>query len=188
MAKSFLICVLSILTFSLYCSCTKEDEKNQIAQQEKSIDNFIAKDTTDAKSINRDTIITISNKRESSRIVWNPRFGGDSITVGDTVVFAYVARLFSSGKGAIFATNLPQLVDSGAWPVSIYPDDYGRNVVGTGYYVSGLDAGLIGMHSGEYAYIIFTSQYGYGNKELSVIPKMSPLMFEVEIEQIVKKK
>ena len=187
MSKLFPICFLSILSLSLYICCTKEDEKNQIAQQEKNIDSFIIRDTSDALRINKDTIISISYKRECSRIVWNPGIG-DSISVGDTVVFAYIARLFSSGKGAIFATNLPQLVDAGAWPVSIYPNDYGRNAVGTGYYLPGLDAGLIGMHSGEYAYIMFTSRYGYGNKELSVIPKMSPLMFEVEIEQIVKKK
>jgi hypothetical protein len=186
-SKKVLFLPLAICMLPLFCFCTKEDEKNLLAQQEKSIDTFISRDTTDAYRKNKDTLIIVTNKRETNRIVWNPK-AGDTLAVGDEVTFAYIARIFNSGKGAIFSTNLPQLVDEGYWSISIYPDDYGRNVVGVGYYISGLDAGLIGMRAGEYAYIIFTSQYGYGNKELSMIPKMTPLMFEVEIESIIKKK
>ena len=187
MIKSLSICLLTLLALPLCYSCVKEDEKNLLAQQAKSIDDFVQRDTGDAFRLNRDTVISITNKRESIRIVWNPGTG-DTIVAGDTVSFAYIARLFSSGKGAIFATNLSALAGTGTWPISIYPDDYGKNRVGAGYYLPGLDAGLTGMRVGEYAYIMFTSQYGYGNRELSVIPKMSPLMFEVEIEDIIKKK
>ena len=187
MKKAFKICILSFFSFSVCSFCTKEDEKNQLAQQAKSINDFIIRDTSDAKKINRDTVITVTNKRETNRIVWNPCLG-DTIAPGDTVTFAYIARIFSSGKGAMFATNLSELVDTGVWSISVYPDDYGKNAAGIGNYVRGLDAGLVGMCAGEYAYIIFTSQYGYGNKELSIIPRMSPLMFEVEIEHIIKKK
>jgi FKBP-type peptidyl-prolyl cis-trans isomerase len=169
MSKPFSILFLSLLSLSFCCFCTKEDEKNQLAQQAKSIDDFIKRDTADARSKNKDTIITVTNKRATNRIVWNPGMG-DTIAAGDTVAFAYIARIFSSGKGAIFSA------------------DYSKNAAGTGNYILGLDAGLVGMRTGEYAYIMFTSQYGYGNKEFSVIPKMSPLMFEVEIEYIIKKK
>ena len=187
MNKTFKIFLLAFYSFYLCCFCTKEDEKNQLAQQAKSIDDFITRDTSEAKKINRDTNIVVTNKRETNRIVWNPCMG-DTIAPGDTVTFAYIARFFSSGKGAIFATNLSELVDKGVWPISVYPDDFGKNAAGAGNYIRGLDAGLLGMRTGEYAYIIFTSQYGYGNKELSIIPKMSPLMFEVEIEYITKMK
>ena len=187
MQKTLLIPIILLLSLSLCCFCTKEDEKNQLAQQEKRIDEFIKSDTADAYRKNRDTVIVVTNKRETNRIVWNPQSGNDTLAPGDIAVFAYIGYIFQSGRGTIFATNVPEIVEEGLWPLSALPDDYGKNTVGTGYYIRGLDAGLTGMRVGEYAYIIFTSQYGYGNKEISTIPKMSPLMFEVEIIDIVRK-
>jgi FKBP-type peptidyl-prolyl cis-trans isomerase len=169
-SNTFPIFFLTFFALTIFCFCTKEDEKNQLAQQAKEIDQFVKSDTAAAFKKNRDTIITVTNKKETNRIVWNPCEGSDALTVGDTVTFACTGYLFRSGKGDVFVNG------------------YSRNVVGAGYFLPGLDAGLLGMRAGEHAYIIFTSLYGYGNKELSTIPKMSPLMFEVHIESIVKKK
>ena len=187
MSNSFPFWCFTLLLFSFCAFCTKEDEKNHLATQEKNIDAFITKDTADAYRMNRDTVIVVTNKREANRIVWNPGTGNDTIARGDTVLFSYIGYIFSTGRGAIIATNKPELVGSASWPLSIFPGDFGRNAVGTGYYVPGLDAGLTGMRTGEFAYILFTSQYGYGNKEVSTIPKMSSLMFEVTIINVVKK-
>ena len=167
--RTFFTCLLALCSVSVCCFCTKEDEKNQLATQSKNIDDFIKQDATRVYSINGDTIITIVHKKETNRIVWNPRTG-DTLMRGDTVQFTYTGSIFRMGRGQIFAESSD------------------RNVVGVGHYLPGLDAGLIGMRAGEYAYIMFTSEYGYGNKEFSVIPKMSPLMFEVEVLNIVKKK
>ena len=175
------------LALTLFCFCTKEDEKNQLAQQEKNIDSFITSETNKAVIVNKDTIVMVTNQRETNRIVWNPQ-EGYAIAKGDTAVFAYVGSIFSSGRGAVFATNLVDSEAKKAWPLSIDPPDFCRNAVGVGHYIPGLDAGLLGMRAGEYAYIIFTSQYGFGNKGFSSIPKMSPLMFEVEILEIIPNK
>lgn len=188
MKKTPATLITLLFLLSLCHFCTKEDEKNQLAQQEKSIDAFITRDTSAAYGKNRDTVIVVTNKRETNRIVWNPGMGNDTIARGDTAVFAYIGYVFNSGRGSVFATNVSEIIDSGSWSLSTYPGDFGRNAVGVGYYISGLDAGLMGMRVGEYAYILFTSQYGYGNKELSTIPKMSSLMFEVEVISIVRKK
>ena len=187
MRRSLFIFFSLLFSISFFSFCTKEDEKNQLAQQEKSIDDFIRRDTAEAYRKNPDTLIRVTNKRETNRVVWNPGSSVDTVARGDTVVFAYIGYLFKSGMGTVFATNVSQIVEEGKWPLSIYPDDFGKNAVGVGYYIPGLDAGLLGMRAGEYAYIVFTSQYGYGNKELSTIPKMSPLIFEVEILNIIRK-
>ena len=176
--KTALTLVVTLFSLSFCCFCTKEDEKNQLTRQEKDIDDFIKRDTASARGKNKDTIIVVTNKIETNRIVWNPGLG-DTLAPGDTVSFAYNAYLFRSGKGPLYASNLP---------LSGQPEDFGKNVVGKGYFIKGLDAGLVGMPTGEYAYIIFTSKYGYGNKELSTIPSMSPLFFEVEVTNIIKKK
>ena len=175
------------LALTLFCFCTKEDEKNQLAQQGKNIDSFITSETNKAVNINKDTVFVVIHKKETNRIVWNPQ-DGYAIAKGDTVVFAYIGSVFSSGRGTVFTTNLTGSEVSKAWILSIDTPDFGKNAVGVGYYVSGLDAGLLGMRVGEYAYIVFTSEYGFGNKEFSIIPKMSPLMFEVEILEIIPNK
>ena len=187
MKKVIPFAFIFFLVLSMSSFCTKEDEKNLLAQQEQSIDAFISRDTSNAYNKNRDSVIVVTNKREANRIVWNPGKGNDTLAPGDTAVFAYIGYLFNAGKGGVFATNIKEIIDDGSWPLSTYPGDFGRNAIGSGYYLPGLDAGLIGMRVGEYAYILFTSKYGYGNKEVSVIPKMSPLFFEVEIINIIRK-
>ncbi|MDR2584882.1 MAG: FKBP-type peptidyl-prolyl cis-trans isomerase [Prevotellaceae bacterium] len=180
--KTFIFCCLSLFIFSICSFCAKEDEKNQLTRQEKDIDEFIKRDTAQARRANKDTLIKVINRPQANVIVWNPlsddtvendkdQTVDQSVESGDTVAFYYRGQVFSSSKSG-----------------NLFADDFSRNVVGRGYYIQGLDAGLIGLHKGEHAYIIFTSKYGYGNRELSLIPKMSPLMFEVLITDVVKKK
>ena len=55
------------------------------------------------------------------------------------------------------------------------------------YYAGHVDYGFMGMSAGEHAYLIFNAEYGYGNTTVGQVPLMSPLLFEIWIERIVKK-
>lgn len=164
--------------FMWVCFCTKQDLEMQLTKQEKDIDAFINK-------LTRDTVIY---RMAASRVVLQSG-AGDTLAAGDSVRFYYAAYIFSSSgtSGTLFAAHPPDTLEL-KWPLSEWPDDYGSNTVGTGYYFSGLDAGLIGMQAKEHAYILCTSKYGFGNSQMGVIPKMSPLLFELWIDRIVKKK
>ena len=161
----------------LGCFCTKQDLETQLTRQEKDIDTFIGKLTKD----------TVIYRSAASRVVLKQGIG-DTLASGDSVYFYYAAYIFSSAgtNGSLFAAHPPDSVDI-KWLLSEWPDDYGSNTVGTGYYFSGLDAGLTGMRTQEHAYILCTSKYGFGNSQMGIIPKMSPLLFELWIDRIVKK-
>ena len=52
--------------------------------------------------------------------------------------------------------------------------------------VSGLVNGLVGAKKGEKCDIVFSAKYGFNNTVVYNVPKLSPLIFEVWIEDIVK--
>ena len=177
--------LLACLLLALFAACTKQDRENQLAQQEKNIDSFIQ------GLLKSDTTTRAVYRPKSNRVILH---AGDTLTgvilaPGDTAVFDYAGYVFSggNGKGMVFATNLTDPIESGDWPLSALPPNYGRNVVGEGYYIPGLDDGLVGMYLGEHAYIVFSAQHGFGNTEMGIIPKMSPLLFEVQVIDIIKK-
>ena len=169
---------LWLLPFLIFaCFCTRQDQENQLTKQEKDIDTFV-------KLQDKDTVIYRS---AASRVVLQ-RGAGDTLAAGDSVYFYYAAYIFSpSGtKGTLFAAHPPDTITL-PWIPSGWPDNYGNNTVGSGYYFPGLDVGLTGMQAKEHAYLLCTSRYGFGKGQMGIIPKMSPLLFEVWIDRIVKK-
>jgi FKBP-type peptidyl-prolyl cis-trans isomerase (trigger factor) len=172
--------LLACLLLVFFVACTKQDRDSQLAQQEKNIDGFIQ------GLIKGDTVAVY--RPNSNRVILHHGLG-DTLAPGDTAAFAYIGYVFSggSGKGLLFATNLIEAAEDAGWALSAWPPDYGRNAVGMGYYIPGLDAGLVGMRLGEHAYIVFSAQHGFGNTEMGIVPKMSPLLFEVEVTEIIKK-
>jgi FKBP-type peptidyl-prolyl cis-trans isomerase len=51
---------------------------------------------------------------------------------------------------------------------------------------SGLANGLAGVKAGEKCDIVFSAKYGFGNTVVYNVPKLTPLIFEVWVEGIVK--
>ena len=195
-SAALLLCLL----LALVAACTKQDQESQLAQQEKNIDSFIS------GLINKNAATVVAYTPKSARIILDHGIGdtlapkdplapdepvvpGITVAPGDTVAFDYVGYVFSggTGKGLPFATNVAEIVESGEWALSALPPDFGRNVAGRGYFIPGLDSGLLGMYLGEHAYIVFSARHGFGNTEMGVIPKMSPLLFEIYVKEIIKK-
>ena len=52
--------------------------------------------------------------------------------------------------------------------------------------VTGLANGLVGAREGEMCEVVFSAKYGYDNDIVYDVPKMSPLIFQVWVEGIVK--
>ena len=58
--------------------------------------------------------------------------------------------------------------------------------MGKGKLLKGLDSGLIGVQAGETCVILFSAKYGYYDETVGVVPAMSPLLFTVTVNDIVK--
>lgn len=168
-----LLFVFLILPFS----CTKQDREILIAQQIKDIDSY----SKSAESTGKRLIVN----NGSSRIVITEG-AGDSLMVGDSVFFNFAGYIFQSGLGTMFDTNVDSI--SHILGINIYNRgfDFGKSIVGRGLMISGLDWGLMGAKAGEKANIVFPTNLGFGNNNVGVVPKMSPLIYEVWIKEIKK--
>ena len=159
--------------FVLAVACTKEDRKNQLVTQEESIDKYISslKD------------VRIARNGGSNRLVFIEGTGADSLAAGDSVKFYYAGYLFSSGKGKLFATNDTTVALANNF---LLEEDMKECLLSPKDMVTGLANGLVGARAGEMCEVVFSAKYGYDNDIVYNVPKMSPLIFEVWIEGIVK--
>ncbi len=111
---------------------------------------------------------------------------GDTLASGDSLILEYAAYIFSSGKGSVFATNIPEIAVLAGIDISNSGmENYGIQL-GKTSLLRGVELGLRGVRKGEHSYIVFSSRFGYGNKIVGIVPKYSPLIFEVWIKDVKK--
>lgn len=165
--------IFVLLSVILLAACTKEDRENTIVNQEESIDRYIS-------SLEG---VRIARNGGSNRIVYTEGTGADSLAVGDSIKFHYAGYIFSGGKGTLFATNNAEIAAGHDFPLS---GGLEKRVLGGSSMVSGLANGLVGAKKGEKCDIVFSAKYGFNNTVVYNVPKLSPLIFEVWIEDIVK--
>ncbi len=169
------------IIISFFGACTSENEKETLLSQEVAIDNYINAQLTAADSVKALEVVA---NNSSYRLIY--KYGtGDVVASGDSVEFLYVASIFSNGRGPDFDTNLPDSSRTDAG--SLYPhSDLGKGIAGQGFYIPGLDNGLMGMKAGEQAQIVFSAAQGYGNKSVGIVPPLSPLLFNIYLEKVKK--
>lgn len=172
-AMIFRSLLLSLFLFA----CTKEDRELQIAQQIKEIDLFTKPFVTNGKRL-------IINSG-SNRVVIDEGVG-DTLALGDSVFFDFGGYIFQSRVGTLFETNIQSIAET--FGINIYNRgfDYGKGIVGKGLFVNGLDKGLMGTKKGEHSFIVFPADMGFGNKDVGLVPRMTPLIYEVWIKEIKK--
>ncbi len=175
MKNLIIVILLGLLPFMT--GCTKQDKEIQLAQQIKDIDSFTKNQVAAGKRL-------VVNGGASRVVI--AEGSEDSLMEGDSVVFDFAGYVFQSGLGVLFETNIPEVADN--LGINIYNRgfDFGKGVIGKGMFIDGLDWGLKGAKKGEHAYIVFPANLGYDKKDVGLVPKMSPLIFEVWIKEIKK--
>ena len=69
---------------------------------------------------------------------------------------------------------------------AVFKTDSGMFRVGSGDLIPGLDRGLVGAHLGQEALVVFSSENGYGNQQVGLVPENTALLFEVLVAAIKK--
>ncbi len=164
----YIICALMLLF-----SCAKEDRKLQLVNQEAAIDKYIS-------SLED---VRVARNGGSNRVVFKEGRGADSLALGDSVRFFYAGYVFSNGKGALFATNDTLVAVNKGFELS---GGIEERLLSDKEMVRGLAYGLVGAKEGEKCEVVFSAKYGYDNDMVYNVPKMSPLIFEVWVDGIVK--
>ena len=172
--KNIAISVLLLISV-LFLSCQKQEQEISVASQEKSIESFV-------KSHTGKRVVL---KGGVNRVVIEEGTG-DTLANGDSLILEYAAFIFSSGKGVIFDTNIPEIATVAGIDISNSGMANFGIELGTTSLLEGVELGLTGVRKGEHSYILFSSRFGYGNKVIGIVPKYSPLIFEVWVKDVKK--
>lgn len=170
--EAFVVAIIGLLLVS----CVQDDFKNIINTQESSIESFFKKYDSSLVTINGRVWRGVETKGDETLMVQE----------GDSVFFNYKAHLFSNGVGTLFDTNL--LEDGLLMGLGYGVDHYlpRKEIIGKGQLLTGLNRGLVGASKGERCFIAFSAKYGYGSKQTAIVPKNSPLIFEIWILDVKK--
>jgi FKBP-type peptidyl-prolyl cis-trans isomerase FkpA len=107
---------------------------------------------------------------------------GDKIAAGDTAVVWYVLRFVND---RILQTNIESLARQGnPHNTGVYKPI--RVQAGMKRVIPGWDEALLLLNKGAKATFIIPSSLAYGEKGLGVIPPYTPLVFEIEVIDIIK--
>lgn len=173
--KKFLLLVFLIF---IIISCAKQEIDNETTQQETQIEDFVQDLGAEEVVVNNGVWRAVMERGEE---------GDDNIVAeGDSIIYNYACYIFSSGKGELFDSNLFSLSESLGTNMDYNYFEPRDGVVGKGKLISGLDIGLIGAQKGERCYVIFSSRHGFGNVQMGIVPKMSPLLIEVWVLEVKK--
>ena len=166
--------LLGIFAALALLSCTKEDRENTIVSQEENIDKYISSLPDDVR---------IARNGGSNRIVYTEGTSEEVLAIGDSIKFYYAGYIFTGGKGQLFATNNPEVAQATGFPVQ---EGIRKCILSNGSMLEGLAQGLVGAKAGEKCDVVFSAKYGFNNTVVYNVPKLSPLIFEVWVEEIVK--
>ncbi len=124
---------------------------------------------------------------------------------GDRVEFYYEGYMFSKdldmyaedyNPALIFATNRPATLDflcspgimgEAAWVRTLWGDDPVAVTIGNTTIVEGVAIGLEGAREGDRVWMVFTSDLGFGEKELGTVGKNQILAYRIYIEKVTKR-
>lgn len=154
--KTLRLILFAALALAL-ASCESE-KALELVNQEAAIDKYISARYADN---------TIVRNEGANRVVLTAGTGAE-LAAGDTVDMQLDGYVFSNGPGTQFLSENV------------------RCAVGKGKLLKGLDSGLIGVQAGEQSLILFSAKYGYYDESVGVVPAMSPLIFTVVVNEIVK--
>ncbi|MBC7916081.1 MAG: FKBP-type peptidyl-prolyl cis-trans isomerase [Pyrinomonadaceae bacterium] len=110
---------------------------------------------------------------------------GPKPNVGDTVKLEYTG-MFLSGK--VFDTSLKAIAQKSGTFVPQRPYEPMKVPVGVQGTIPGFDEALLLFTKGTKATIIIPSKLAYGEQGNQMIPPYVPIMFEIEIMEIIKGK
>ena len=109
---------------------------------------------------------------------------GPLLSVGDTAVVNYSVKLT---KGKVFDTSIKSVAEKNAIanPMRQYAPI--RVPIGVGAFIPGFDQGLQLLNKGAKAVLVIPSALAYGERgNEPVVPPFSPIVFDVELLDIVK--
>jgi hypothetical protein len=155
--------VMLLFCVPLFFSCVKDDEKLTFSGQEEAIEKYVK---------------ALENRYEVYpegvwRVIYEEGDGNTLVEYGSQVRIIFtISQFIPVGFVQIF-TNKESSGGEGDWVI-----------VGNNSILRGLDIGIIGASLNERCDLLFSARHGFGNIQVGIVPKMTPLSIEVIIKEI----
>lgn len=160
--------------------CMKESTQAIFDKQETQIDAFVQ------ANLKKEGSYAVYNKG-SVRVVVEKGEDSDSLRTDGVVSFYYALYKLSGtsvSAANLIATNYAEAAGS-SWKLS---DESAFEIetvkLDESGYVEGLRNGLAGVRGGQVCYILFSGQYGFGDRILGTIPANSALVYQIWVNSI----
>ena len=168
--------------FLLAPGCIKQSLKTTYDKQAGYIDSFVQ---TQMKADPEATLVR--NEGAWRLTLADLKDPGDSLLAGGQVTLEYASYILTGSSisaSNLIETNRKDIADAAKWTLSDTTVFQPVTLKLDKTLVEGLRMGLHGVQPGDEAYILFTGEYAYGNKENGTIPAKSAMVYHVWIESI----
>lgn len=168
--------------FLIGWGCTKQSLKTTYDKQAGYIDSFVQ---TQMKADPQATLVR--NEGAWRLTLADHKDPGDSLLAGGQVILEYASYILTGASisaSNLIETNKKEIADAANWKLSDSTIFQPVTLTLDKTLVDGLRMGLHGVQPGDEAYILFTGEYAYGNKENGTIPAKSAMVYHVWIESI----
>lgn len=173
--------ILFLIVLCLTFACSKESVRTKFSTQETGIETYLKNQLSsrpDAFVVRRGGV---------QRLVLTEG-SGDSLRANGNIAFewaGYVMNGSSFSNSSLFGTNSKEIATSAGWTLSdstIYCIEMLN--LGEADLVPGLKSGLQGVKGGEECVILFSGEYGFGDKSFGTIPANAALAYHIWVESI----
>ena len=168
--------------FLIGWGCTKQSLKVTYDKQAGYIDSFVQ------AQMKADPEATLVRNEGAWRLtLQDHKDPGDSLLAGGKVTLEYASYTLTGATVSasnLIETNRKDIADAAKWTLSDATIFQPVTLTLDKTLVEGLRMGLHGVQPGDEAYILFTGEFAYGNKENGTIPAKSALVYHVWIESI----
>lgn len=167
--RIFLLVGIVLLTLS----CSKASREATFAAQETRIASYIDNEVKGGA--------TFTAQDGVYRIIYEEG-SGDALQKSGVVAFYYAAYVFTGSKSLsnLIATNHKETAASAGWDTTDESRYQSLTVsLEESGFVEGLRRGLAGVKTGQHASILFSGNYGFGDKIYGQVPANAALLYEI---------
>ena len=176
--KRFILIATAVMSLA----CTKQALKTTYDKQATYIESFIS---AQMKADEKATLV--KNGGAWRLTLQDLKDPGDSLRYGGKVTLEYACYTLTSSSisaSNLVETNKKEVAEAAKWSLTDESVFLPKTLVLDNSLVEGLRLGLHGVQPGDQGYILFTGEFGYGNKENGTIPAKSALVYHFWIESI----
>lgn len=170
--------ILAAIAATVIFACN-EDKELTIADQEASIDTYISNNYSGYPVIHRNG----SNRVSLDTTIVERK---DSLVFGDSLYFYYAGYIFTTSPSSIFCTNNRDVAEQSGFATSDADYSVEKVLFTEDCMSNGLVNGLYGVKTGEHCLILFSAKYGFYDRYVYNIPKLSALAYEIWVEKVIK--